>query len=100
MDALTHPTVHRTARLPKNSPAPVSRELRLRHPGLEGSESAHHLTHSYKVGLHPLSTRQPGDLLEMHQGVPGGTVAKNPPANAGVTGLVPRPGRFHTLRSI
>ena len=26
----------------------------------------------------------------------GGTVVKNPPANAGDTGLIPRPGRFHT----
>ena len=28
--------------------------------------------------------------------VPGGLVVKNPPANAGDTGLVPGPGRSHT----
>ena len=84
MDALKHPTVHGTALLPKNSLVPMSRVPRLRHPGLEGSGSAHHLTHSHKVGyhlgwspclflhsLHPLSTRQLGDLLEIHQGCPG-----------------------------
>lgn len=26
---------------------------------------------------------------------PGGAVNKNPAANAGITGLVPGPGRFH-----
>ena len=30
---------------------------------------------------------------------PGGTVVKNPPANAGDTGLIPSPGRPHMLRS-
>ena len=29
---------------------------------------------------------------------PGGPVVKNPPANAGDTGLIPGPGRFHTLQ--
>ena len=29
---------------------------------------------------------------------PGGPVVKNPPANAGDTGLVPSPGRFHMPR--
>ena len=29
----------------------------------------------------------------------GGPVVKNPPANAGDTGSIPGPGRFHTLRS-
>ena len=28
---------------------------------------------------------------------PGGPVVKNPPANAGDTGLIPCPGRFHML---
>ena len=27
--------------------------------------------------------------------LPGGSVVKNPPANAGDTGLIPGPGRFH-----
>ena len=30
---------------------------------------------------------------------PGGTVVKNPPANAGDTGLIPGPGRSHMPRS-
>ncbi|KAJ8791729.1 hypothetical protein J1605_020451 [Eschrichtius robustus] len=30
---------------------------------------------------------------------PGGTVVKNPPANAGDTGSSPGPGRSHVLRS-
>ena len=30
---------------------------------------------------------------------PGGAVVKNPPANAGDTGLSPGPGRYHMLRS-
>ena len=29
------------------------------------------------------------------QGFPGGSVVKNPPANAGDTGLIPIPGRSH-----
>ena len=33
------------------------------------------------------------------EGFPGGTVVKNPPANAGDTGLSPGPGRSHMLRS-
>ena len=32
-------------------------------------------------------------------GFPGGTVVKNPPANAGDTGLIPGPGRSHMPRS-
>ena len=30
---------------------------------------------------------------------PGGTVVKNPPANAGDTGSIPGPGRSHMLQS-
>ena len=30
---------------------------------------------------------------------PGGAVVRNPPANAGDTGLIPGPGRSHMLRS-
>ena len=29
---------------------------------------------------------------------PGGTVDKNPPANAGESGSIPGPGRFHMPR--
>ena len=32
------------------------------------------------------------------QGFPGGAVVKNPPANAGDTGLSPGPGRSHIPR--
>ena len=31
-------------------------------------------------------------------GFPGGSVVKNPPANAGDMGLTPGPGRFHMLQ--
>ena len=31
-------------------------------------------------------------------GLPGGLAVKNPPANAGVTGLISGPGKFHVLR--
>ena len=33
------------------------------------------------------------------KGSPGGTVVKNPPANAGHTGLIPGPGRSHMPQS-
>ena len=33
------------------------------------------------------------------KGFPGGSVVKNPPANAGDTGLIPGPGRSHMLQS-
>ena len=33
------------------------------------------------------------------QDFPGGTVVKNPPANAGDMGLIPGPGRSHVLWS-
>ena len=33
------------------------------------------------------------------EGFPGGTVVKNPPANAGDTGSSPGPGRSHMPRS-
>ena len=32
-------------------------------------------------------------------GLPGGTVVKNPPANAGDMGSIPGPGRSHMPRS-
>ena len=39
-------------------------------------------------------------LLKQNEGgFPGGTVVKKPPANAGDTGLIPGPGRSHTLQS-
>ena len=35
-------------------------------------------------------------FLKMYLGdFPGGRVDKNPPANAGDVGSIPRPGRFH-----
>ena len=38
-------------------------------------------------------------FLEVHHGFRGGSVVKNPPANAGNTGSIPGPGRFHMLWS-
>ena len=38
--------------------------------------------------------------IKRNEGFPGGTVVKNPPANAGDTGSSPGPGgRSHMLRS-
>ena len=39
------------------------------------------------------------ELKRYYRGFPGGTVVKNPPANAGDTGLSPGPGRSHMPRS-
>ena len=36
---------------------------------------------------------------ELKRDFPGGTVVKNPPANAGDTGSIPGLGRSHMLRS-
>ena len=38
-------------------------------------------------------------LRVQEEGFPGGTVVRNPPANAGDTGSSPGPGRSHMLRS-
>ena len=38
-------------------------------------------------------------LKEFYQGFPGGTVVKNPPANARDMGSSPGPGRSHMLQS-
>ena len=38
-------------------------------------------------------------IKKKNLGFPGGAVVKNPPANAGDTGLSPGPGRSHMLRS-
>ena len=37
--------------------------------------------------------------LKIFEDFAGGTVVKNPPANAGDTGLIPGPGRSHMLRN-
>ena len=37
--------------------------------------------------------------MQQVRGFPGGTVVKNPPANAGDTGSSPGPGRSHMLQS-
>ena len=38
----------------------------------------------------------PGQFKNTLQGFPGGSVVKNPPANAGDIGSIPSLGRFHT----
>ena len=40
-----------------------------------------------------------GTSMRMDVPLPGGTVVKNPPANAGEMGLNPGPGRSHMLQS-
>ena len=48
----------------------------------------------------PDKIQHPYPFLKTHkQGFPGGTVVKNPPANAGDMGLSRGPGRSHMLRS-
>ena len=37
--------------------------------------------------------------IKQHADFPGGTVVKNPPANAGEMGSTPGPGRSHMLQS-
>ena len=39
------------------------------------------------------------DKQKLKRGFPGGTMVKNPPANAGDTSLSPRPVRSHMPRS-
>ena len=43
----------------------------------------------------PSNHRVKGEIKTKWRDFPGGTVAKNPPANAGDTGLIPGPGRSH-----
>ena len=38
--------------------------------------------------------------IRVMEGFPGGSVVKSLPASAGDTGLIPDPGRSHTLQSI
>ena len=40
-----------------------------------------------------------GQTEEDEPDFPGGSVVKNPPANAGVMGSIPDPGRSHVPRS-
>ena len=51
---------------------------------------------SYKYGKKG-STRAKQAIKKQLEGFPGGTVVKNPPANAGDTGLSPGLGRSHML---
>ena len=50
----------------------------------------------YKVGL---SKREMRWCLRSPWDFPGGTVVRNPPANAGDTGLSPGSGRSHMLQN-
>ena len=51
----------------------------------------------------PPPSRSPGQALAQVKdgswGFPGGSVVKNPPANAGDSGSIPDPGRSHALQS-
>ena len=51
---------------------------------------------------HDCVTEQQASTIKknnQHRGFPRGSVVKNPPANAGVTGSIPGPGRSHMLWS-
>ena len=49
--------------------------------------------------MRPRLNEDQWQYLKAARGFPGGTVVKNPPANAGDTGSSPGPGRFHMLPS-
>ena len=56
--------------------------------------------HFYLLTLLPSFFRkQKGNKTLPHMGFPGGSVVKNPPANAGDTGLIPSLGRPHVPQS-
>ena len=46
-----------------------------------------------------MATSMAAKITEVLWDFPGGTVVKNPPANAGDTGSIPGPGRSHMPRS-
>ena len=54
----------------------------------------HNATPKYII-IKLLKTSDKYKILKAAGGFPGGTVVKNPPANAGDTGLIPGPGRSH-----
>ena len=56
------------------------------------------LNHHNQLGVLAASNRKPISKGNK-QGFPGGVVAGSLPANAGDTGLSPRPGRSHMLWS-
>ena len=51
------------------------------------------------VEINKLPDKEFKALVIRMLGFPGGTVVKNPPSNAGDTGLSPGLGRFHTSQS-
>ena len=51
-----------------------------------------------KISSHPPEWLQSKKKKKRIQDFPGGTVDKNPPANAGGKGLIPGPGRPHMPR--
>ena len=48
---------------------------------------------------HITATETTKNIKKVFYDFPGDTVDKNPPANAGDTGLIPGPGRFHMPQS-
>ena len=67
---------------PGRSLSPTSRPVRsLRHAGLTWIQSVGHVFFLLRVKV---------------LGFPGGSVLKNPPADAGHMGSIPDPGRSHT----
>ena len=56
-------------------------------------------TKEFKVLFWTLDWAKKQCLLKMALSFPGGAVVKNPPANAGDTGLSPGPGRSHMPQS-
>ena len=51
-----------------------------------------------KMGLHQKSELGPCPKYALRD-FPGGSLVKNPPADAGDTDSIPGPGRFHMLQS-
>ena len=56
------------------------------------------ITHGDKANPR-IKFQEQQDLKVRYRNFPGGTVVKNPPANAGDMGSIPGPGRSHMPRS-
>ena len=54
------------------------------------------LSEGMRKNLYPVYVKNFQNSIE---GFPGGSVVKNPPANAGDTGSIPSLGRFYMLQS-
>ena len=71
--------------------------IRLMSEESKGNRETPHLLKTYEINTSILSTAQ--DVRNKERDFPGGTMVKNPPANAGDTGSSPGLERSHMPRS-